>query len=161
MSLQYLRSYQDGHPLETVHTNTHRNFIVLPHWETRVPAQWPDILLSHITVTLSWHWANQSSPYLINAEFHARKWQVPFLHGFTGFWLFEVKLWIGSVYTIAIRAHTLLTSWVSFDPRLLLQWLNYNMTEYKSNISHREVNESKLISPSMPKHPYQTGCPNE
>ena len=32
---------------------THVNFIVLPHWETKLPAPWPDIPLSHIILTLA------------------------------------------------------------------------------------------------------------
>ena len=50
-SLQHLRSHQDGHWLVTV--RTHDNFIVLPHWEIRPPAQLPNVPLSHIILTLS------------------------------------------------------------------------------------------------------------
>ena len=48
-SKQHLRLYQDGYRVVTV--RIHDDFIVLPHWETRPPAPWPDI-------TLSCHWAN-------------------------------------------------------------------------------------------------------
>ena len=60
---------------------THGKFIVLPHWETG--HQHHD-LISH-SVTLSWHWSNQSIPYPNNAEHLARKWQVSILKviGFT------------------------------------------------------------------------------
>ena len=40
---------------------THGNFIVLLYWETKQLASWPNITLNH-SVTLSWHWANQSFP---------------------------------------------------------------------------------------------------
>ena len=39
----------------------HGDFIMLSHLETRLPAH------DH-SVTLSWHWASQSLPYLNNAE---------------------------------------------------------------------------------------------
>ena len=51
------------------------DLIVLPHWDTRSPAPY---LISH-TVTLSWHWANQSFPYPNSTEHLARKRQVSFL----------------------------------------------------------------------------------
>ena len=50
-SLQNLRSYDDGYRLVIVHT--HGDFIVLAHWESRPPASWPGIPLSHIILTLS------------------------------------------------------------------------------------------------------------
>ena len=31
---------------------THGDFLVLPHWKTRLPASWPDSPLSHIILTL-------------------------------------------------------------------------------------------------------------
>ena len=48
---QHPWSYQCTYWLVSVHT--HGDFIVLPHWATRPPAPWPDILLSHIFLTLS------------------------------------------------------------------------------------------------------------
>ena len=45
------RSYQDEYRLVTA--RTHGIFIVLPHWETRPPAPWCDIPLSHIILTQS------------------------------------------------------------------------------------------------------------
>ena len=48
-SLQHLRSYQDEYWLVTL--RTHGDFIVLPHWEIRLPEVWPNILLCH-TVTV-------------------------------------------------------------------------------------------------------------
>ena len=50
-SCEHLSSYQYGYRLVTVHI--HDNLRVLSHWETRLPATWPDIPLSHITLTLS------------------------------------------------------------------------------------------------------------
>ena len=44
----------------TVHTHCH--VIVLLHWETRLSAPWTHSL------TLSWHWTNQSLPYPNNAD---------------------------------------------------------------------------------------------
>ena len=41
----------DGYRLVTV--RTHDDFIVLPHWNTRLPAWWPAIPLSHIILTLN------------------------------------------------------------------------------------------------------------
>ena len=46
---QHLRSYQ----VLICDRATHGNFIVLAHWEAKSPASWPDIPLSHITLTLS------------------------------------------------------------------------------------------------------------
>ena len=43
MSLQYLRSYQDGYQIVTVHSC---NFIVLPHLEVRPLEQNPDTELT-------------------------------------------------------------------------------------------------------------------
>ena len=63
-SWQQLGSYQDEYQLLTVCTRD--NFVVLPHWETRSPAPYLDILL----------WANQSLSYLNNAEHLARKQQI-------------------------------------------------------------------------------------
>ena len=59
---------------------THGDFIMLPHWDTRPPVPWP---WSH-SITLSWHWANQSLPYQYhnNAEHQARKRQVSILKSF-------------------------------------------------------------------------------
>ena len=48
-SYQHLRSHQDGYLLMTMHTRD--DFIVLPHWEARLLAPWPDIPLSHIILT--------------------------------------------------------------------------------------------------------------
>ena len=79
-------SYQDGYRFVTVHT--HGDFIVLPHLNTRPPAPWP---ASH-SVTLSWHWANQSLPNPNNAKHQARKRQVLILKSLV--WLDKVlNLW--------------------------------------------------------------------
>ena len=67
-SWQHLRSFNDGYRLVTVCTQC--DFIVLPHCEPRPPQPW-----SH-SVTLCWHWANQSLPHYNNAECLARKQQV-------------------------------------------------------------------------------------
>ena len=58
-SWQHLRSYQDGYWVVTVHT--HGNFILLPHWDSKLPASWPDFTVSHIILTLSLtsHWPFQ------------------------------------------------------------------------------------------------------
>ena len=47
----HISQYQDGYRLVTVHS--YDNFIVLPNWETKLPALWHDIPLSHIILTLS------------------------------------------------------------------------------------------------------------
>ena len=60
----------DGYRFVTV--CTHGDFIMLPHWNTRLLAPF---LLSY-SVTLSWHWTNQSLPYYNNAEHQAREWQL-------------------------------------------------------------------------------------
>ena len=52
---------------------TYGDFIVLPHWEIKLVAPWPN------WVTLSWHWAHQSPPYPTNAERQVRKRQVSIL----------------------------------------------------------------------------------
>ena len=50
-SRQHLRSYRDEYPPVTV--CFHGSFIVLPSWETRLQAPWPDnIRLSHIILSL-------------------------------------------------------------------------------------------------------------
>ena len=67
-----LATCQDGYRILTVHT--YGECIVLPHWETRPPAPWHD-MISH-SVTSSCHWANQSLPYPNNAEHQFRKRQV-------------------------------------------------------------------------------------
>ena len=67
MTWQNQRSYQDVYRLLPV--GTHGDFIVLPHWNIRPQAPWPNI-------TLSWHWAIRSLPYPNNAERLARRWQV-------------------------------------------------------------------------------------
>ena len=51
MSLQDQRSSQDGHQLVTA--RSHGDFIMLTHWEIRLPAPCPDIPPSHIILTLS------------------------------------------------------------------------------------------------------------
>ena len=43
-SRQLLRVYQNGLRLVTVHT--YSDFALLLHWDTKLPAPWPDILLS-------------------------------------------------------------------------------------------------------------------
>ena len=63
---QHLRSYQDEYRLVT-----DRHTSQCCHWENRQLAPWP-----HISVTLSWHWANQALLYLNTIERLARKWQV-------------------------------------------------------------------------------------
>ena len=57
---------------------THGDFIVLPHWNTRLPAPWPANVLSH-SVALSWHGTNQSLPYPNKAKHQVRKRQVSIL----------------------------------------------------------------------------------
>ena len=71
---QHLRSYQDGYRVVTV--CTHNIIIVLPKWETMLANTMN--LISH-SITLSWHLANQSLSYPINAEHLARKRQVSIL----------------------------------------------------------------------------------
>ena len=44
--------------------HTHGDFMELPHWKIKPPAQNP---ISH-SITLSRHWSNQFLPYPINAE---------------------------------------------------------------------------------------------
>ena len=82
--------------------NVHSWRLVLPHWETRSPAPWLDIPLS---LTLSWHWTNQSSPYNNNAEHLARKQQVSILKSLgwldlglnlwcsVTFWFPDIPIW--------------------------------------------------------------------
>ena len=83
-SLQYWRSYQDGHWLVTV--RTHGDFIVQPHSEIRPPAPWPNIPLSPIILT----WVNLSTPYPINVKHQARSDKYQFYKSFswqlTGNW---------------------------------------------------------------------------
>ena len=56
-SYQRLRSYQEGYQLVTLHT--HGNFIVLPHWETRLAVQW------HYIHPSQWHYPDtEQNPYL-------------------------------------------------------------------------------------------------
>ena len=50
-SWQHLRSYSVRYRLVTLHT--YGDYIVLPHWEIRLLAPWPNIPLSHIILTLS------------------------------------------------------------------------------------------------------------
>ena len=50
MTWQHQRSYQGRYWLVTVRING--DIIVLPHWGIKPPAPWPDIALSHITLTL-------------------------------------------------------------------------------------------------------------
>ena len=50
MSWQHLRSYQDRYRLVTVHTDG--DFIVLPHWESRLLAPWSNFALCHIILIL-------------------------------------------------------------------------------------------------------------
>ena len=52
MSWEYLWSFQDEHQLGT--TCIHDNFIVLHHWETRLPAPWPNISCNDIEVTTTY-----------------------------------------------------------------------------------------------------------
>ena len=54
----------------TLLCETRRDFIVLPYWKNR-----HDDRISH-SVTLPWHWANQSLSYPKNAGLLARKWQI-------------------------------------------------------------------------------------
>ena len=69
-SSQHLMSYQGGYWFVTV--CPHGDVIVRTNWETRLPAPWPNNLLSHIILTC----ANQSLPCSNNADRLARKWQV-------------------------------------------------------------------------------------
>ena len=59
MSLQLLKSYQDGHQLVTV--CTHGDLIVIP---TRKSGCWHHDTIYH-SVTLSLHWANHCLPYAV------------------------------------------------------------------------------------------------
>ena len=68
-SYQNLWLYQDRYWFVSV--RTHRYFIVLPHWETRLPAPLSHIWLSHIILR-----RRQSLHYPMNVEHLARRWQV-------------------------------------------------------------------------------------
>ena len=48
LSWQHLRTYEDKHRLVTMRTDG--DFIVLLHWETKVPVPWSNIPLSHFMV---------------------------------------------------------------------------------------------------------------
>ena len=65
------KSYQDGYQIVTVHT--HGDFIVLLHWEIRLPAHAP---ISHtVTILYCTGWynsTNQSFHYPINAKHQDR-----------------------------------------------------------------------------------------
>ena len=64
---------------------THGDVIVLPHWETKLPAPWPAIPLRHIILTLS----QPVLPYPNNAECQTRKRQAPILK--SSVWLNHVS----------------------------------------------------------------------
>ena len=57
-------------------------------------------LLSH-SVSLFWHWTNQSLPYPNNAEHWARKWRVSILKSLV--WLDQVKKCEGRIWTCDLR----------------------------------------------------------
>ena len=56
-----VRSYRDGYRLLTM--STFDNFIVLPHWETRLLVSWPNIPISQTVLIVI-----LSSSYPINAQ---------------------------------------------------------------------------------------------